>query len=210
MPELAGEGGGEQEGKAGQAQEKLQQGKQQLQERAQPLAGQARQKTQEKAQQLRGQAATQVRGQLDTRSNQAGEQVSSVAQAARMTSEQLRNQGQEGPAKVVEQAAERAERLGGYLTNSDGERILSDLEDFARRQPWIVAALGAIGGFLASRFVKASASGGEQSDGASPEIPAWTERGRQGDAPVETTSAAAIDASSSRPRTSSARLDSGL
>ncbi len=68
---------------AGQAQEKLQQRKEQLREKAAPLVGQAREKTQERAQQLREQATTQVHGQLDARSTHAGEQVRSVAQAAR-------------------------------------------------------------------------------------------------------------------------------
>lgn len=196
---------GEQQSKAGQAQEKLQQGKQQLQEKAQPLAGQAREKTQEKAQQLRGQVATQVRSQLDTRSSQASEQVTSLAQAARTSGEQLRSKGQERPAKVVEQAAERAERLAGYLSESDGERILTDIEEFARRQPWVVAAVGAATGFLVSRFLKSSTSGEQERERRPSEISEWSETARPGDVPVATTGpTAVIDAPSSAPRASRA------
>ena len=50
----------------------------------------------------------------------------------------------------------RAERLGGYLQESDGDRILRDVEDFARRNPWAVAAGGLLVGFAASRMLKAS------------------------------------------------------
>jgi hypothetical protein len=73
-------------------------------------------------------------------------------------SEELRNQGKEQPAKLAEQAAQRAESLGDYLKRSDGDTILRDVEDFGRRQPWTVIAGGLALGFAASRFVKASST----------------------------------------------------
>src|SRR5829696_5699201 len=119
---------------------------------------QAKEKVQETAQQAAGQARGQVRRQVDQRSTQAGEQVSSTATDVRSVAQQLREQGKEQPAKVAEQAADRVERLGGYLKESDGERILRDVEDFGRRQPWAVMFGGLAAGFLASRFLKASSS----------------------------------------------------
>jgi hypothetical protein len=107
-----------------------------------------------------------VREQVDTRSTEAGSQLQATAQAVRRTSEQLRGEGKETPAKVVDAVADRTERLGGYLTSSDADRILRDAEDVARRQPWLVAFGGAVLGFLAARFVKASSSRRfESSDG---------------------------------------------
>src|SRR3954469_23030038 len=126
----------------------------QAQEKAQQVAGQA----QEKAQQAAGQAKGQLRTQVDQRSTQAGEQVSSTAGDIRSVAQQLREQGKDQPAKLAEQAADRAERFGGYLKNSDGDTILRDVEDFGRRQPWAVMFGGLAAGFLASRFLKASAS----------------------------------------------------
>ena len=76
----------------------------------------------------------------------------------RSVSEQLREQGKDQPAKLAEQAADRAERLGGYLRDNDADRILGDVEDFGRRQPWAVIAGGVAVGFLASRFLKASST----------------------------------------------------
>jgi hypothetical protein len=73
-------------------------------------------------------------------------------------SDQLREQGKEGPAKLAQQAADRTERLGSYLEESDADRILSDIEQFARRNPWAVVAGGLAAGFVASRFLKASSS----------------------------------------------------
>jgi ElaB/YqjD/DUF883 family membrane-anchored ribosome-binding protein len=111
---------------------------------------------QEKAQNAAGQAKERMREQVDQRSTQVGERVSSAAQDARSVGEQLRQQGKEQPARLADQAADRAERLGGYLKESDADRILHDVEDFGRRQPWAMVAGGVALGFIASRFLKAS------------------------------------------------------
>jgi hypothetical protein len=105
-----------------------------------------------------GQARSRLRGQVDQRSTQAGDQVQSAAQDVRKVAEQLRGQGKETPARMAEQIADRAESFGGYLRDADGERLLGDVEAFARRQPWLVAAGGLALGFAASRFLKASSS----------------------------------------------------
>ena len=76
----------------------------------------------------------------------------------RSVGEQLREQGKDQPAKLAEQAADRAERLGSYLKESDADRILGDVEDFGRRRPWAVIAGGVALGLVASRFLKASSS----------------------------------------------------
>ena len=113
----------------------------------------AKEQVQEKAQdaqeKLKGgaqQAQERIREQVDQRSTQAGEQVSASADALRTTSRQLREQGQDGPAQAAEKAAHHAERLGGYLSESNADRILGDLEDFGRRQPMAVIALGVAAG----------------------------------------------------------------
>ena len=126
----------------------------QAKEKAQEAADQAKDKAQEATQKARGRLSQEV----DQRSTQAGEQVNSTASDLRTVGQQLREQGQEKPAKLAEQAADRTERLGGYLRDADADRILNDVEDFARRQPWAVAAGGLLLGFAASRFLKASSS----------------------------------------------------
>jgi ribosomal protein S15P/S13E len=112
----------------------------------------------EKAQQAAGQARRGLRDQVDTRSTQAGERVSGMAQDARSVADHLRQQGKDQPAKMAEQAAQRAESLGDYLKRSDGDTILRDVEDFGRKRPWAVIAGGLALGFVASRFLKASSS----------------------------------------------------
>jgi ElaB/YqjD/DUF883 family membrane-anchored ribosome-binding protein len=112
----------------------------------------------EKAQEVKGQAGEQIRTQLDTRSTQAGEQITASANALRQAGEQLRGEQQELPAKLATQAADRADQLGRYLTQADADRMLRDIESFGRRQPWVAVAGGVVLGFFASRFVKASSS----------------------------------------------------
>ena len=117
----------------------------QAKEKAQAAAGQAKEK-----------AGSQLRSQVDQRSTDAGHRVSGVASDVRSVSESLREQGKDQPAKLAEQAADRAEQLGSYLKESDADRILGDVEDFGRRQPWAVIAGGVALGLVASRFLKAS------------------------------------------------------
>jgi hypothetical protein len=119
---------------------------------------QAKEKAREQAQQAAGQARGTLRTQVDQRSTEAGERVGSLASDVRSVGEQLREQGKDQPAKLADQAAERAESLSRYLTGSDGDRILGDIEDFGRRQPWAVIGGGVVLGLLASRFLKASST----------------------------------------------------
>jgi ElaB/YqjD/DUF883 family membrane-anchored ribosome-binding protein len=126
----------------------------QAQDKAQEVAGQAREKAQEAA----GEARSRLKEQVDQRSTQAGEQLTSLADAMRRTGETLRTEGNDAPARVTDTVAQRAESLGSYLRDADADRILHDVEDFARRQPWAVAAGGLIVGLFAARFLKASSS----------------------------------------------------
>src|SRR5918998_2880830 len=87
----------------------------------QETAQQVQQQVGEKAQEVKGQAGEQIRTQLDTRSTQAGEQVTATAGALRKMGEQLRGEEQATPAKVADQVAEQVERLGRYLTEADAD-----------------------------------------------------------------------------------------
>ena len=126
----------------------------QAREKASEVAGQA----QEKAQEAAGQAKGRAREEIDRRSTEAGQQVKTTADDLRSVGEQLRGQGKDTPAKYADQAADRVQRLGGYLEDADADRILRDVEDFARRRPWAVVAGGVVLGFAAARFMKASST----------------------------------------------------
>ena len=121
------------------------------------------QQVQEKAREAKGQAGDRVRQELDTRSTQAGSQLKDSAEAMRRTGDQLRGEGKETPAKIATAVADRAERLGGYMSDVNADQMLRDVENFARRQPLLFALGGATLGFLAARFMKASSSSRYQS-----------------------------------------------
>jgi hypothetical protein len=123
-----------------------------------PGGASATDQAKQKAQEATGQAKSALRSQVDRRSTEAGEKVGGYASDVRSVGEQLRRQGKDQPARLADQAADRAERLGGYLKDNDADRILGDIEDFGRRQPWVVIAGGVALGLVASRFLKASSS----------------------------------------------------
>jgi hypothetical protein len=139
----------------------------QVKEKAQEATGQVREQAQQAAEQARG----RVRGEVDNRSTQAGQQVTGTASDLRSVADSLRQQGQDKPAQLAEQAAQRAERLGGYLERSDADQILRDVEDFARRQPWVVGLGAAALGFAAARFLKASSNERYQAQSAGGSAP---------------------------------------
>jgi hypothetical protein len=124
----------------------------QARDKAQEMGGQAKEKAQEVGAQARG----RVRDEVDRRSTEAGEQAGSAAQALRRASDQLREDGNEPVARGFEQVAQRVERAGGWLRDTDGDAILRDVEDFGRRNPLAVVAGGMALGFAASRLLKAS------------------------------------------------------
>ena len=84
---------------------------QQAQEKVSGVADQAK----EQAGNLATQAQDRARSELDHRSTEAGERVLTTADDVRSVSDELRNQGKDGPAKLAEQAADRVERAGDYL-----------------------------------------------------------------------------------------------
>ena len=112
---------------------------------------------QEKASELREQGTARLRDQFDQRSSQAGTQMRSLAKALRRSGDELGSEGNGGTTQqLTGQAADRIERLGGYLEEKSGDELLRDIENFARRRPWMLAGVGTLVGAAAARFMKAS------------------------------------------------------
>jgi len=112
---------------------------------------------QERAVDLKEQGKSKLGETLDQRTNEAGAQARKMAHALRRSGEQLSNEGNgQQAAALAEGAADRIERLGGYLERTSGAELVRDMEDFARTRPWIVAGMGLVAGLAASRFLKAS------------------------------------------------------
>jgi uncharacterized protein YjbJ (UPF0337 family) len=141
-------------GAADQAKDKAQDAAGTAKEKAQDAAEQA----QAKAQDAAGQAKNQLQTQLDQRSTQAGERATATAGDLRSISDHLRDQGNDAPARLADNAALQIEKVGSYLQRTDGGSLLDDLESFARRNPWAAALGGLAVGFAASRALKASSA----------------------------------------------------
>jgi hypothetical protein len=109
-----------------------------------------------KAEEVKQDAGEMLRTQAGKGSTQAGEKVHSTAQDLHTVSDTLREQGRDSAARFVEQGAAQAERLADYLRHSDADTILNDVQDYARRQPWVVALGGLALGLMAARMVKAA------------------------------------------------------
>lgn len=99
-----------------------------------------------------------VVNQVDRRTTQLGNVIGGHVNTLRDMSDSLRDQGQGATAQLVDMAAARLNQISTYLTLTDGDRIIHDIETVARRQPMITAAAGLAVGMTAARLLKASAS----------------------------------------------------
>jgi ElaB/YqjD/DUF883 family membrane-anchored ribosome-binding protein len=127
-----------------------------MKEKGEELVSSAQEQISTKGQELGGEAKLQIREQLNQRSTETGEQVMSIGKVLHSSANQLRSEGNDMSAKVVEEVAQRTDDLSNYLRSAQADGILDDIERFARRRPWVTAGVGALAGFVASRFLKAS------------------------------------------------------
>jgi len=111
---------------------------------------------QEKAGELKERGKSRLGDELDRRTTDVGSQARSMAGALRQSGESLGLQGDGRVAGITEGMADRIEQAGSYLERTSGDDLLHDVEDFARRRPWLVAGAGLVAGLVASRFLKAS------------------------------------------------------
>jgi hypothetical protein len=102
------------------------------------------------------QATSTLRQQVDARTSQAGDQLAQTAGDVRQIGAQLREQDNDGAARLADMAAERLESFAGYLSGADPDRIIDDVEDFARSRPWLAAGAGLAAGFAVTRALSAS------------------------------------------------------
>jgi hypothetical protein len=100
-----------------------------------------------------------ISSQLDDRTTEIGTNLSSTASELRRFAEDLRaNQTVPGSADIALRGADAIDRLGAYLKDADGDRLIADAEAFARDRPWTIALAALTTGFALSRLLKASSS----------------------------------------------------
>lgn len=108
--------------------------------------------------QIKDKAKGVIIDQVDRRTTNLGNVVSGHVSNLRQMGSSLRTDGQDATASLVDMAADRLNRVATYLTQTDGDRIIHDLENVARRQPVVMAAAGLLFGLTAARLLKTGAA----------------------------------------------------
>lgn len=132
----------------------------------------AKDKIQELASQARQTANEQVESRFSSGKTRATQTLGSVAQTLHSSSQQLRDQQQEGIGKYADQAANKIEEISHYLENASLNDVATRVEDFARREPALFIGGAVALGFLGARFLKSSQRN-QQAD-------SYTQQGYQG------------------------------
>jgi hypothetical protein len=129
--------------------------------------GQVTDQVKQSASQVTEQAKQTASSQLAARKDVAAQSLDTVSSAVRKMGDQLRQNDQtSGYAQYAHQAADQIDRFSGYLQNHHPREIMSDAENWARRNPAVVLGGAFALGLLASRFLK-SGMGGQSQSGSS-------------------------------------------
>ena len=108
------------------------------------------------------QVQQQAGSRIDRRKDEAVSELEKVAGAVRQLGQGLGDQ-QQGPlvqyaAEYGKKAADGLERLTNYLRQNDTRALVSEIEDFGRRQPAILLGGAFLLGLAGARFLKSSMS----------------------------------------------------
>jgi hypothetical protein len=125
------------------------------QEKVSETAGIAKEQAKKAAAQVGEQAKTTV----DSRMSDVAHELGSVAEAVRQTSYEIGGESQT-VSRYGERLAEQLDGISTYLNEKGVEDVLTDLQDFARRQPVVFLGGAFMLGIVAGRFVRSS--GGRQ------------------------------------------------
>src|SRR5437868_4112217 len=114
-------------------------------------------------------AQDRVRSAVVGRKSQAVETVSGLAQSLLLAGQNLQDQ-QSPAARLVEQAAERLDRVAQYIDTAEPDAVLRRAEQWARQNPALFVGGAFVVGLLGARFLKSSRPTANLagSDGSSP------------------------------------------
>jgi hypothetical protein len=144
----------------GAGREGMDQAKNDLAQKTDQVMDQAREQT--------GQAVDQVRGNafqmMDQQKQRAADGLGSVAQALHQTGDNLSNGQQDALGQYAHRAADTVDQFSQQLRNKSADQLLSEAEDFARREPEVFLGGAVLLGLLASRFFKASSRRSQMRD----------------------------------------------
>ncbi len=117
---------------------------------------QAKEKARELASDVKEKASDTVRSGVSSGKTRAADTIGSVAQSLLVSSQHLRDGGQQGASRIVERAATRVDRFANYLQNSSPGEMADRVESFARREPALFLGALFTAGFVGARFLKSS------------------------------------------------------
>jgi ElaB/YqjD/DUF883 family membrane-anchored ribosome-binding protein len=100
-------------------------------------------------------AQDRVRSAVGSRKSQAVETVSGLAQSLLLAGQNLQDQ-QSPAARLVEQAAERLDRVAQYLETTEPDALVRRTESWARQNPALFIGGAFVVGILGARFLKSS------------------------------------------------------
>ncbi len=126
--------------------------KEQAKQQGQQLTRQAR----EQADELATRGGEQVKTQLSNQKHEASQRLTPIQTALRETGQQLRKQGQNSTAGYADGAADRVERVAGYLRETEVDEMVDEARGFARSRPAVFLGGALALGFLGARFLKSS------------------------------------------------------
>jgi sirohydrochlorin ferrochelatase len=114
------------------------------------------------------QARDRARSSLGESKGQFAEQISSIAEALRRTTEHLHSEDQTRIAGLTDSLARQVDQVAGYLRDKDAAAMKNDLENLARRQPALILGGALVLGLIGARFIKSSerSQGRRSSDGS--------------------------------------------
>jgi hypothetical protein len=143
----SGMGGGPRGNGDGYGQDELRAGAEDVMETTRGMVGQ-----------LFGDVRSAAEEMLEERKGRAAESVQGVAEALRRTADNIEN---ETIARYAEQAADTVARFSETVRERRLGEMIADLDDFARRQPMLFLVGAVAAGFIAGRFMAASAERAE-------------------------------------------------
>lgn len=73
---------------------------------------------------------------------------------AREISDILRQRGEPAAADMIQTLSQRGVEVARYIRSSDGTRLWSDAQDFARQRTWLLTGVGFVGGLALARTIR--------------------------------------------------------
>jgi hypothetical protein len=140
--------------------------------------GQVADQVKQSASDVTEQAKQTATSQIAVRKDQAAQGLNAVSSSMRQMGDNLhQNEQTSGYAQYIHQAADQVDRFSSYLRNREPQQIMSDTENWARRNPALVLGGAFALGLLASRFLK-SGMRGQSGQNSSPNRPYYNDRYR--------------------------------